>query len=452
MSDRDRLSFPDGFRWGVSTSAYQVEGGETPSQWHAWEAAGKIKNGDLRGAACDWWANAERDFDLARDLGLRALRLSVDWARLEPRRGAWDDAAFARYRAMLRALRDRGIAPMICLHHFTHPIWLEMLGGFEREIAVACFARFAGRVVEELGELCDEWLTFNEPNVYAAQGWLFGEFPPGKKGDIAGTMRVLGNLVRAHAAAYRAVHAKQPAAKVGVTQHYLLFDPAKERSPLDRLVALADDAIFNDAFVDLVTRGPRVPALARLLGDTSDARDTCDFVGINFYGRTLVAFDPRRGAELFGRRFIPEGAPFGDAGKDSPFGEVYPHGIARIAARLAPLRKPIFVLENGVADAGDRLRPWLVARAAHEIHGLVQRGCDVRGYYHWTLVDNFEWAEGWSLRFGLVALDPATGARTPRGSAALYASIARENALTREAVAAHAPSALREIFPERARG
>src|SRR5262249_54969784 len=163
-SSPDALRFPPGFRWGISTSAYQVEGGDTPSQWHAWEAAGRIKTGDVRGLACDWWANAERDMDLARDMGVNALRLSLDWARCEPRRGAWDDRAFARYREMLRALAARGIRPMVTLHHFVHPVWLEIVGGFAGSEAEGAFASFARKAAEELGDVCDEWLTFNEPN------------------------------------------------------------------------------------------------------------------------------------------------------------------------------------------------------------------------------------------------------------------------------------------------
>ena len=446
-SDARALRFPPGFRWGVSTSAYQVEGGETPSQWHAWEAAGRIKTGDVRGKACDWWENAERDFDLARGLGLNALRLSLDWARLEPRRGAWDDRAFARYRAMLHGLSERGIRPMITLHHFAHPVWLEVLGGFAVPEAIDAFARFARKAAEELGDACDEWLTFNEPNVFAVQGYLLGEFPPGKRGDVVATLRVLGNLARAHAAAYRAVHEARPGARVGFTQHYLLLDPEHPDRPLDRLVTHVQDALFNDAFPRILETGRAPLGSALATGDTSEARGTCDFSGANLYGRTLLGFDARRAGDMFAHRSLPEGARRGDAAADSPFGEAYPQGLLRAVERLARLGKPIYVLENGLPDKDDRLRPWVVARAAATVHEAIRRGVDVRGYYHWTLVDNFEWAEGWSLRFGLVALDPATGARTPRGSAHLYGAIARANVLTRDDVALWAPEALAEVFP-----
>jgi beta-glucosidase len=453
----DSFAFPRGFRWGVSTSAHQVEGGFVPSQWCAWEDAGHVKPGrgtarvrpgDERGKACDWWANAERDFDLAQGLGLNALRLSVDWSRLEPRQGRWDDAAFERYRQMLRGLRARGLAPMVCLHHFTHPLWMEVAGGFLAPESVRWFERLARKVTEELGGECDEWVTFNEPNVHAVQGYLLGEFPPGHRGRVGAAMRVLGNMARAHAAAYYAVHAVQPAARVGFTQNYLVFEPADPRSPLDRLAARIPDTLFNDAFPRIVETGYAPTAVAKLTGRLREVAGTFDFVAFNLYGRTRVAFDLRRPGELFLRRSVPEDAPRGDTSADSPFGETFPGGISLVAARLARMGRPIYVLENGVPDAGDRIRPWLIAGAVRELHAAIARGIDVRGYYHWTLVDNFEWAEGWSLRFGLFALDPATQERTARGSARLYGAIARANALGREMVAEHAPAALGELFPE----
>lgn len=227
------LRFPDGFRWGVATASHQFEGNTTNNQWHAWEMAGHIKSGDHCGRACDWWEHAERDFDLARDLGLNALRLSLEWSRIEPRRGRWDALAIARYRAMLRALRDRGMEPLVTLHHFTHPIWFEERGAFLAPDAVELFARYAARVVEELGDLCDFWCTINEPNVVCTFGYQIGDFPPGHKGDIRGTIAAQATMARAHAAAYRALHAAQPTARVGWAQHYNTFDPANPRNPLE---------------------------------------------------------------------------------------------------------------------------------------------------------------------------------------------------------------------------
>jgi beta-glucosidase len=429
------LAFPAGFRWGVATSSHQCEGGTTNNQWYAWEQAGHIKTGDHVGLACDWWANAEADFDRAQAMGLNALRLSLEWSRIEPRMGEFDPSAVTRYRQMLRALRERGIEPLVTLHHFTHPIWFEERGAFLAPDAVERFTRYAEHVVQELGDLCDFWCTINEPNVVCTFGYQIGDFPPGRRGDVRATIRAQAAMAQAHAAAYRAIHRAQPAARVGWAHHFNIFDPARPGSQMDRLVARLQDDGFNEFFPRAVRLGDAAFPLNLLAGDLSDVRGTCDFMGINCYGRDLVTFDHRIPTELFGRRFTRPNAPQGDSGVGHLYGEIYPAGIGRIIERVRGFDKPIYITENGIADRDDRLRPWVIVEATRAMHAALARGVDVRGYYHWSLVDNFEWVEGWGLRFGLIALDPATQERIPRPSAALYAAIAHANTLTPEMVA-----------------
>jgi beta-glucosidase len=419
-------SFPADFRWGVATSSHQCEGGNT-NNWSRWEDTGHTATGERSGLACDWWAHAERDFDLAQRLGLNALRLSLEWSRIEPRPGEWDAAALDRYREMLRGLRARGLEPMVTLHHFTHPLWLEDQGGFLAPDVVERFTAYTTRVIEALGDLCDLWCTINEPNVAAVFGYQLGGFPPGKTGDTVGAVRAQAAMARCHAAAYHAIHVARPDARVGWAHHYNMLDPAHARSPLDRLVAGLQDAAFNDFFPRAVQTGRAVPPISFFAGDLRAVKGTCDFVGINQYYRDRVAFDLRRPGELFGRRFATPGTPRGDQGAATTVGEVYPQGIARAARRAAALGVPIYVTENGVADREDRIRPWLLRTAVGAMAEALAAGIDLRGYYHWSLVDNFEWADGWSLRFGLVALDPETQERTPRPSADLYGAIARAN-------------------------
>ena len=167
--------FPPDFAWGVATSSHQVEGGNTNNQWAAWEKRGKIKSKDCVGLACDWRRNAEQDFDLAQSLGVNALRLSVEWSRIEPEEGLWDEAALARYRQMLKALHQRGMRPFVTLHHFTNPLWFEAKGAFLAPESILLFQRFTQRVVAALGDLCRDWVTFNEPNVYVSLGYFLGE-------------------------------------------------------------------------------------------------------------------------------------------------------------------------------------------------------------------------------------------------------------------------------------
>jgi beta-glucosidase len=429
------LRFPADFLWGVSTAAHQVEGGNDNNQWSAWETAGRIKSGDRCGRACDWWSDAERDFDLAREIGVNSLRLSVEWSRIEPDEGRWDPAAIQRYQEMLQALHDRGIQPMICLHHFTHPMWFENKGGFLGAEASRLFERFTRHVLHELGDLCQHWVTFNEPNVYGALGHVLGEFPPGSKGQILRAIRVVGAMARAHTAAYRAIHELQPGAQVGWAHNYIVFQPANPDFAPDRWISGLLNELFNESFLQLMEQG-RLGFPFNMVGKRdSDSKGMCDFVGLNVYSRFHVAFDLRCASTLFGRVFVPRHVPQGDSGVEGPYGEAYPEAIRVAVRRAASLGKPIYILENGVPDAQDRIRPWLIVKAVQQMHSLIHEGFDLRGYFHWTLTDNFEWSEGWRLRFGLVALDPGSQLRTMRGSGRLYGTIVRSNELSPETVA-----------------
>jgi beta-glucosidase len=452
QDEGERLGFPGGFLWGVATASHQYEGGNTNNQWYTWEQAGNIKTGETCGRACDWWesanGSAERDFDRAAAMGLNALRLSLEWSRIEPRAGEWNDAALVRYRNMLLGLRERGLQPLVTLHHFTHPIWFEERGAFLAPDAERLFVRYVSRTVAALGDLCDFWCTMNEPNVYSIRGYQIGGAPPGRIGDIGGAIRAQATMARSHAAAYHEIHRQQPRARVGWAHHFNVFDPANPRSPLDRFVAGVQDAGFNDFFPRAVLTGRSAFPFSLWAGDLREVAGTCDFVGINVYARDLVAFDLRYPTQLFGRRFATPGGPRGDQGVESLYGEQYPAGIERIARRVAAFDKPIYVTENGVADASDRLRPWVVARAVRDMHDAIADGGDIRGYFHWSLVDNFEWDEGWGMRFGLIALDEKTQARTPRPSASLYSAIAHANGLTPAMLRQYAPGvAVDEIFP-----
>ncbi|HKB47369.1 MAG TPA: family 1 glycosylhydrolase, partial [Ktedonobacterales bacterium] len=278
----DELRFPEGFIWGAAVSSHQVEGGNLNNQWYAWERRGGIVTGDQCGLACDWWAHAEADFDRLRDLSMNGLRLSLEWSRIEPEEGRWDETALARYRKMLQGLRARGIEPLVTLHHFTNPIWLEEHGAFAHEKVVSLFARYARRCVEALGDLCDFWCTVNEPNIYALQGYLLGSWPPGRKGDAVGMVRVQANLLRAHAAAYQAIHAAQPSARVGIAHHVRIFDPGRPRNPLDRWAAAGQNVAFNPLVVDALRFGRARGPLGLLAGDLRPVRGTYDYVGVNY--------------------------------------------------------------------------------------------------------------------------------------------------------------------------
>ncbi len=447
MAGQDQLLFPPGFLWGTATSAHQVEGGNDKNQFWAWEqGTGRVWHDQRSGRACDWWERAEEDLAVAAELGQNTHRLSIEWSRIEPADGIFDDRPLERYRRLLERMRELGLEPMVTLYHFTHPQWLEAQGGWLNPETVARFARYCARAVEALGDQVRLWCTINEPMIVASLSYLFGRRPPQQR-SLGNAMRVAANLLLGHAAAYHAVHRVRPDGQAGLTSHIRLFDPARPGSPLDRTVAYLLDYIFNRipvlATIDgrlripLTPTGRRVPELA----------NTCDLIGLDYYTRDLVAFDLRRPGELFGRRFYAPGTERCDPGWRGDFGEIYPQGLRRCVETFAGLGKPIYVTEVGWTDAADTRRPRALLTHVAELWRAIAAGAPVRGLYHWSLVDNYEWDEGWGVRFGLIELDPVTQVRTPRRSAEVYAAIARANGITREIVERYAPEAMERIFP-----
>jgi beta-glucosidase len=409
----------------------------------AWEQAGNhTADGTVSGMAADWWNRAEEDFDRAADLGLNTLRLSVEWSRVEPEPGKWNASALGRYREMLRALRKRGIRPMVTLHHFTNPRWLSERGGWLQPEVVPAFARYAAYVASTLGDLCDIWCTLNEPGIYAAFAYILGRWP-GETGLLP-FIRVTRHQLRAHAAAYRAVREVRPNARIGLVQHFAGFEAEDPGSKRDRLVAAVRDTTLNWRLIEGVVTGRLKPPYGLGLRRHPGAVNSSDYIGVNYYGRHPLRFDGESPGTFFTSpgRVRPERAwpaPWQDR-------EIDPDGLERFLLRLARYKKPLYVTENGMADAEDGIRPAFILTHLAALHRAIRKGADVRGYYHWTLVDNYEWAEGWTTRFGLFALDPQTQVRTPRPSARLFKQLVRANAIDEDLVEAWAPEIAGRLF------
>jgi beta-glucosidase len=433
--------FPRGFLWGAATASHQVEGNNSNNNWWSWEQRpGRIINGQKSGLACDWWAGRWReDFDRAANSGQNAHRLSIEWSRIQPTPDRWNEAAIDRYRDMVRGLLERGMTPMMTLHHFSDPLWLADKGGWENPAVVELFAAYVSKTVEALKEYVNYWITINEPNVLATAGYLFGEFPPGKK-DLGTALNVMVNQVHAHAAAYQAIKKHQPEARVSIALNVRPFIPAKEKSPLDHLVAGLLNSAYNDFFPRALTSGEmRISAWRKT---APEAKNTLDYLGINYYTRDTVAFTPHAN-QAFARRFYAKDAEL------SPTGFIAndPQGIFEVLKWARNYKLPIVITENGVEDAEDSLRPKYLVQHLHQIWRAVNENYPVKGYFHWTLVDNFEWERGWTQRFGLWELDVETQARRKRPSADLYAEICRENGITSEMVAKYTPQLAEKLFP-----
>lgn len=415
--------FPESFLWGTATAAHQVEGGNHANDWWAWEQVpGHIKNGDRSDPACEHFERYASDFDLLGSLHQNAHRLSLEWSRIEPLPGEFSSTALAHYRDVLQALRDRDMEPLVTLHHFTNPTWIADAGSWEAPETAEYFARFAERVVDEFGELARYWVTINEPTVIAYQGYIKGEWPPGKR-DLGAAARTLVNLLRGHWRAYERIKSRHPEHQIGLAHHLRVFDPARPFMPQDRAVSAAFTRVFNETMLRSLRLGRLVFPLTRA-GKASGPRHSQDFIGVNYYTRELVRFNHRYRAELFGERVLPATAPRSDLSW-----ELYPDGLYRTLLSLRREQLPIYVTENGIADRSDAMRPEYLLTHVDAMRRAIEAGAPVRGYFHWTSFDNFEWAEGYGAKFGLIACDPLSQERRVRASGRLYAEICRLNGL-----------------------
>ena len=431
--------FPRGFLWGTATAAHQVEGSNTNNNWWKWEQEGHTV--DRSGLACDWWGGRwKEDFDRAAEAGQNAHRLSVEWSRIQPSPDRWDEDAIERYRAILRGLRDRNMTAMVTLHHFSDPLWLCEMGGWETRAVVPLFEKFVRKTVSALKEYCTLWCTINEPNVYALEAYIDRKFPPGQMNFIR-AFQVEANLLRGHAAAYRAIHEIQPEGRVGFAHHHRPMVPRYSWFPLDVLERNLHFNTINMAFPSGILTGVmRTP-----LGNARipEAKGTQDYLGLNYYSQDTVAFDLRIPGELFGRRYYPKGSDIAEGGMNANF----PEGIFSSLKWALQFNVPILITENGIEDTKDTLRPRYMAGHIHQVWRAVNFNWPVRGYFWWTLVDNFEWERGWTQRFGLWELEQDCQVRRKRPSADLYSEICKENGLSSEMVQKYCPEIYERLFP-----
>jgi beta-glucosidase len=434
--------FPRGFLWGTATSAHQVEGNNNNNNWSAWEKEpGRMLNNAAAGLACDWWNGGRwrEDFDRASEIGTNAHRLSVEWSRIQPASDRWDEDAIDRYRQMIQGLGQRGITPMVTLHHFTNPLWLETKGGWENEEIIPAFVKFVRKVVEALSPYCSLWCTINEPNVYATMGYVTSEFPPGKS-DIKTALLVAKNMVKAHAAAYKAIHDIQNTARVGPAPQYRGLLPRRSWLPPEVWVANFQSNLFNNMFTQpLLTGKMPFPARERI----PEAKGTLDFIGINYYTIEQVSLNLLKPDDLFSTRGWRKGAEVSGTG----FAANEPEGMFQALKWGRQFNVPMIITENGIEDAEDTFRRKYLLQHIHQVWRAVNFNWPVKGYFHWSLIDNFEWERGWSQRYGLWEVDPETQVRRKRPSADMYAEIIKENGISSDIVARYSPDLLPILFP-----
>ncbi len=418
----DTLRFGREFLWGAATSAYQVEGNCTNSNWWEFESTvdrrglPRIKRGQRSGIAADHWRRYKEDVQLLKEMHLNAYRFSIEWSKIEPEEGVFADSALDHYEQVIDELRANGIEPFITLHHFTNPLWFERKGGFEREDSPEILARFARKVVARLGRKVRFWTTVNEPNVYALEGYYSGTFPPGQQ-DPARAIVVFRNLLRAHTACYLAIKEADPKAQVGLPISVFIIDPAQKWNLLDVSLAHYLNEAYSVSVLDYLTTGMYDLSLPGIGTDhyESGIPEAFDFVGLNYYSRIYCHYNP------FGEeKIVVVNPPLPAVQADNGW-EIYKEGLIRALYMIASRTgKPIYITENGIADDSDQKRATFIEDHVLTTNRAIFEKMNVRGYFYWSLMDNFEWTEGFDKRFGLYAVDFATQKRTVRQGSLMY--------------------------------
>jgi beta-glucosidase len=403
----------------VAVSHYQVEG-DDPCDWTDWEAAAKTRGGPC-GRAAGSWERYEEDAAAAGALGANAFRFSVSWSRVEPRKGEFDEAALGRYARLVDRLASLGLEPIVTLLHYTHPRWFHAETPWTSRASVTAFSRFAARVASALGPAVRCWTVLNEPFVLVLGGYLDGQVPPGLSSgrDAA---RALDHLLAAHEAAAAEIRAAVPGAAIGVAHNVMGFAPERPRNPFDRLLVTVGRRFYNRTLLDAFGEGrwsAYLPPFMRLRGKRPGLPASLDFVGVNYYSRLHL-------------RFLGGGGRVGSFAYRDPHGrgltdngwEVVPEAFLPLLRECASIGKPLLVTENGLADASDAMRPAFLESHVAVLEEAAREGIPVHGYLHWSLVDNFEWLDGWAPRFGLLELDRETLERRPRPSAEAFRRLA----------------------------
>jgi len=403
------IQFPKEFYWGSATSSYQVEGHNTNADWWAWE---QKANKEQSREACRHYELYEQDFDLVKSLNHNAHRLSIEWSRIEPVEGSFSDEAIVHYINVIKALRRRGIEPMVTLHHFTNPQWFSDSGGWNDRRCIKRFLRYCEFVTRALARGVHYWFTINEPTVYFSHAYLWGMWPPQAKSFLK-TKAVYHLLNEAHVEAYQLIHRiykelnlSKPA--VSIAQHMQAIVPC-HKSLKNRLAVSLREYWYNQVILDYFVQ-----------------RKCLDFIGVNYYSRHLVDVKSWWIGNLLMETCQENHHPLK---KNSLGWDIYPEGLNQVLLSLKKYKLPVIIAENGICTTDDQVRWDFIQNHLKATHRAIEQGVDVKGYLYWSLMDNFEWAYGYGPRFGLVDINYNTFQRTPRESAIKFGEICKSGVL-----------------------
>ena len=409
MKKVQKMIFPKDFLWGTATSSYQVEGNNSNTDWWEWEKAGKTK--EKSGVACDYYKRFKTDHNFLTELNCNAYRLSFEWARIEPKEGEFSFESIQNYREILQDLKNRNIKTVVTFWHWTSPIWFQKNYGFHKKLSIEIFSKYVKKITEEMGDLIDIFVIFNEPMVPLGQGFLSGDFPPGFKNPFK-FIKALDHIAASYKETYKIIHKIKPDAQVGITYLYNWYE--------------AQGLGFLLKAINRMAKWYRIDLLGNKI------KGYQDYIGIDYYRLGKIKFNWRN-IKIDSKNQTYFGFTIEEDKNNLMKWIAYPEGIYKVLTEAKKKHNlPIYITENGVpTDTGldDEARIIFIQEHLKFAHQAIAEGVDVRGYFHWSLLDNFEWLYGYQPRFGLIEIDYKTLERKPRKSFYQYAKICQENAV-----------------------
>lgn len=394
---KEKLKFPENFLFGTATAGHQIEGNDIHSDWWDFEQQGKLPF--KSGKACDSWDRWQEDIDLAKSLNNNSYRFSIEWSRIEPEEGKFNPEALKHYNDEIRYLHKQRMKAAVTLWHFALPKWFLSRGGFTKSDNIKFFIRYVQYLVDNLTDTPDLWLTVNEANTYTLCSYIIGLWPPKKK-NLAQAIKVFINLTKAHNLAETVIHQKYPQNQVGYA-HQMIVYKAISGFPHVKLASYLAEIITNRLFLWFTIKH-------------------ANFIGLNYYAVYLV--DHHYLLPIIRWKNSTANLWDGDCNDIGWF--THPEGIYDMLMSLKKYQLPVYITENGVADESDLKRQRFIANHFEWLLAAVKDGVDVRGYFYWTLVDNFEWAFGFAPKFGLFRLEENTLNRLIQPSANFYKDVA----------------------------
>jgi len=397
--EEEVLQFPENFLWGSATASYQVEGGNAGSNWWQFEQEeGNILNGYSNEVGVDHYHKYKKDISLMSKLNMNSYRFSIEWSRIQPTKDTFDMEEVDHYRDVLAQLSKQGITPMVTLWHFSLPQWFSDMGGFEKSSNVTYFIDYVEFVADQLSEEVELWLTINEPMAYLTVTYISAKWPPGEK-DYSKIPLMYRNLIRAHKGAYDAIHRVDKTAQVGIAEHSSYTVPYHKYNILENILSASVDYSWTHMFLGKI-------------------KNDLDFIGVHYYYKQAISL---KHAFLAATKDAQE---FENEDLERAY---YPEGLFEVLIRFKKYDKPVYITEIGSRDIYHIPRDQFMREHVREMYYAISEGVDLRGVYYWSLLDNFEWSDGFNAKFGLIAVDLDTLQRTIKDSAWEYAQIAKCN-------------------------